>query len=77
MDDTQGPRAATEAGAYSRPYERDKVDSGRRFVSLDIDADVLSRVDDIRTRDGVRRGIAIERLLRSALAIEQREPVMT
>jgi len=61
------PRA--DDGPYSdRPYERDLVTSGRRIVSLDLDASLLAAVDDMRRKDGVRRGLQLDRLLRIALS---------
>lgn len=63
----QPPRA--DNGPYSdRPYERDLVTSGRRIVSLDLDAGLLAAVDDMRREAGVRRGLQLDRLLRIALS---------
>lgn len=66
MQSEQPPRA--DDGPYSdRPYERDLVSSGRRIISLDVDASLLAIVDDMRKKDGVRRGVQLDRLLRIAL----------
>jgi hypothetical protein len=65
---TQTAAERDETGPYvDRAYERDLVQQGRRIVSLDIDASLLDRIDDMRRVPRVRRGLAIERLLRLAL----------
>lgn len=67
MHHEQPPRA--DDGPYSdRPYERDLVNRGRRIVSLDLDATLLDQIDDLRRKDGVRRGLQLDRLLRIALS---------
>jgi hypothetical protein len=67
MHNEQPPRA--DDGPYSdRPYERDLVSKGRRIVSLDLDATLLDQIDDLRRKDGVRRGLQLDRLLRIALS---------
>jgi hypothetical protein len=61
------PRA--DDGPYSdRPYERELVSSGRRIVSLDLDASLLDQIDDLRRKHGVRRGLQLDSLLRIALS---------
>ena len=74
MHQEQPPSAV--AGPYSdRPYERHLVSSGRRIVSIDLDADLLKCVDAMRSQDGVRRGLQVDRLLR--IAVTEMEGAMT
>lgn len=58
-----------DAVAYAdRPYERKLSDNGRKIVSLDLDADLVDKVDRIRSSKGHRRGLTIDALLRIALS---------
>ena len=56
-----------------RPYERTLASAGRKFVSLDLDEDLVKRIDDLRGAS--RRGLQIDALLRRALSMEM-EPAM-
>jgi hypothetical protein len=59
-----------------RPYERTLASAGRKFVSLDLDEDLVKRIDDLR--GGSRRGLQIDALLRRALSMEmEMEPAMS
>jgi hypothetical protein len=53
------------AGYADRPYERNLTQKGRRFISVDLDASVLERVDQLRGKD--RRGIFLDQLLDAAI----------
>lgn len=60
---------APGAGAYAdRPYERRLAENGRKIVSLDLDSDLVSRIDALR--GDKRRGLQIDALLRRALSME-------
>lgn len=74
MHEHTSPQA--DLGPYSdRRYERQLVDSGRRIISLDLDAELLERLDDMRRGEGMRRGLQIDKLLR--IALSSPEAVMT
>lgn len=51
-----------------RPYERTLASAGRKFVSLDLDEDLVRTID--RLRGARRRGLQIDALLRRALSME-------
>ncbi|OYX95523.1 MAG: hypothetical protein B7Y74_04050 [Novosphingobium sp. 35-62-5] len=60
--------------AYAdRPYERKLTMSGRKLVSIDLDEDLVRKIDAIR--GNARRGLAIDALLTRALMLEDM-PVM-
>lgn len=51
-----------------RPYERTLASTGRKFVSLDLDEDLVRTIDQLR--GARRRGLQIDALLRRALSME-------
>lgn len=51
-----------------RPYERRLSDSGRKIVSLDLDATLVSEIDRLSSAQRNRRGLTIDALLRIALS---------
>lgn len=64
-----GEQPIADAGADSqvysdRPYEKRLTESGRRFISIDIDAKLLENLDRNRGKD--RRGKFLDKLLADA-----------
>src|SRR3546814_16248426 len=58
------PLAASkpQTSNYSdRPYEKRLTQSGRRFISVDVDANLLEILD--KNRGKLRRGVFLDRLL--------------
>ena len=65
------PVFAPDADAHgyeNRPYERRLAQNGRRFISVDVDAQVLENID--RNRGKMRRGVYLDRLLARVFASE-------
>lgn len=63
------PMAEQDNSSYAeRPYERRLTNSGRRFISVDIDTNLLDRID--RDRGKLRRGAYLDKLIAQAFAGE-------
>jgi hypothetical protein len=63
------PMAASSPNSTSysdRPYEKRLTQSGRRFISVDIDAKLLENLDEKRGK--LRRGAYLDRLLSKEFA---------
>src|SRR3546814_840041 len=63
------PLAASkpQTSNYSdRPYEKRLTQSGRRFISVDVDANLLEILD--KNRGKLRRGVFLDRLLSKEFA---------
>src|SRR3546814_20901214 len=63
------PLAASkpQTSNYSdRPYEKRLTQSGRRFISVDVDANLLEILD--KNRGKLRRGVFLDRLLNKEFA---------
>jgi hypothetical protein len=61
------PQSEAATAYASRPYERKLTMSGRKLVSIDLDEELVRKVDEIR--GNARRGLAIDVLLTRALAM--------
>jgi hypothetical protein len=64
----EGPRIAAlqPAEVYAdRPYEKRLTETGRRFISVDVDARLLDQLDRARGKD--RRGVFLDKLLATLL----------
>lgn len=67
--DRQAVPSAKESGSYAdRPYEANLLKSGRRFISVDLDSDLLSKIDTLRGKK--RRGVMLDELIAQAIASE-------
>lgn len=65
-DRSSAPKTQSSQSGYAdRPYERNLTNNGRRFISVDLDASLLERVDQLRGKD--RRGIILDQLLAAAI----------
>ncbi|WP_162815077.1 hypothetical protein [Erythrobacter aureus] len=62
----RGQRTPASNLYSNREYERRLTNSGRRMVSLDLDSDLVSRLDGMRGKE--RRGLIIDTLLKEAIA---------
>lgn len=61
---------AAEDGAYAaRPYERRLSSTGRKILSIDLDQDLVAKIDALR--GSRRRGLQVDDLIRTALAQQE------